>query len=354
MKILLLSRYESLGSRTRVRSLQYLPYLQAQGLQITYSPLLPNSYILDLYAGRRNFITIFKAYFTRIYNLLQAGNYDLIWIENEIMPMLPPWAESFLIRWKLPYLVDYDDAIFHNYDLHPLYLVRKFMGNKIDQVMTKAKLVITGNDYLACRAYQAGAVRVELLPSVIDLDRYQSKPQYKNKIFTIGWIGCPVTAKYLQMVRPALMEICRQGARLILVGLSDLPGYDQEFVEYRPWTYATEVHHILDFDVGIMPLPDEPWTRGKCGYKLIQYMACSLPVVASPVGVNCKIVEHGVNGFLANKTRDWVAAFKILKENNNLKLQMGLQGRSKVEKNYCIQVTAPYLLTMIRICLKKA
>jgi glycosyltransferase involved in cell wall biosynthesis len=111
----------------------------------------------------------------------------------------------------------------------------------------------------------------------------------------------------------------------------------------RDWDEATETAEIGNFDVGIMPLPDNPWERGKCGFKLIQYMACGKPVVASPVGVNREIVVEGVNGFLASTQKEWVDALLRLKENPALRRTMGERGRRMVEERYCLQVTAPRL-----------
>ena len=119
---------------------------------------------------------------------------------------------------------------------------------------------------------------------------------------------------------------------------STLPAVPTEHV---PWTEAAEVAAIAEFDVGIMPLADEPWERGKCGYKLIQYMACGLPVVASPVGVNRQIVEHGVNGFLAETPTQWDEALRTLLADPALRQRMGQAGRQKVERQFSLQVTGP-------------
>ncbi|WP_222927545.1 glycosyltransferase family 4 protein [Biomaibacter acetigenes] len=264
--------------------------------------------------------------------------------------MLPAWAEEIISILKIPYIVDYDDAIFHNYDLNKKRIIRSLLKNKIDKVMKNAAVVIVGNDYLAERAQKAGARRIEYLPTVIDLNRYKLKECGigNNEIFKIGWIGSPATSKYLYLIQDAFKEICLNiRFRLILVGsnkinLSDIP------IEIKPWREETEVEDIKEFDVGIMPLVDEPWERGKCGYKLIQYMACGVPVVGSPVGINNKIIIDGINGFKANTINEWIYAFKKLHQDYNLRLKMGQAGRKLVEQNYCIQVTAPKLIKIIK------
>jgi glycosyltransferase involved in cell wall biosynthesis len=344
-----MTRYGRLGASSRLRSYQYLPFMKKHGIEIEIAPLLDDNYIEDLYSGKgRRKIGILGAYLRRAGRLFGARHFDLIWIEKELFPWVPAWGEVLLDALGIPYVVDYDDAIFHNYDLHPNRLVRFCLGTKIDQVIKRAAVVVVGNDYLGDRARRAGAKRVEYLPTVIDLERYQMALKPRETPFTIGWIGSPATAKYIQLVQPALSEVCRNGkARVVLVGsgpvkLADVP------VVVLPWSEDSEVAAIQGFDVGIMPLPDEPWERGKCGYKLIQYMACGRPVIASPVGINRQIVEQGVNGFLASDMTDWVTSLNELRDNASLRESMGRAGRSKVEKQYCVQVTAPRLAEILQ------
>lgn len=349
MKVLLLSRYSSLGASSRVRCYQYLPYLRDHGFSIDVFPLLDDRYIQDLYNGKRKPISfIIRAYLRRLCVLINARSYDLLWIEKELFPWLPAWAEVLLARMRIPYIVEYDDAIFHRYDLFPNKAVRTVLGGKIDAIMRNASLVIAGNEYLANRARSAGAKRVEILPTVVDLERYSPSSNAENMIFTIGWIGTPVTVKYLHHVHPALAEVCQNNrARVVLVGSGPV-GLDGVPLEVRPWSEKTEVKDICSFDVGIMPLPDTPWERGKCGYKLIQYMACGKPVVASPVGVNKQIVEDGVSGFLASTNDEWVHALNALINDHELMVRMGHAGRKRVEEYYCLQVTAPRLADLLR------
>ena len=348
MKILLLSRYSRLGASSRIRFYQYLPYLKEHGIDVTVAPLLKDKYIDDLYAGRhKNLWAIFRAYLQRLDYLLKSRHFDLLWIEKELFPWLPALGETMLTHLGIPYVVDYDDAVFHSYDMHTNGVLRTFFCGKIDAVMRHASLVIVGNSYLADRAWRVGAKQVEYLPTAIDLDRYCATPQTENAIFTIGWIGSPTTVKYLNLVRPALFEVCNGGnTRLMVVGSGNVELDGVPLVK-RGWAEDTEVANIQSFDVGIMPLPDNPWEHGKCGYKLIQYMACGQPVVASPVGVNKQIIEDGVNGFLAATMADWVCALNALRDNYDLRGRMGRVGRKKVESEYCLQVTAPRLVSLL-------
>ena len=164
MKILLLSRYSRLGASSRLRSYQYLPYLKTHGIDVDVAPLLENDYLKNLYAGRRKDLRgIIRAYIRRLGLLINSNSFDLLWVEKEILPWLPAWAEAILAHLGIPYVVDYDDAIFHRYDMHPKAIIRSLLGGKIDTVMSRAALVIVGNKYLADRARKAGARRVEYL-----------------------------------------------------------------------------------------------------------------------------------------------------------------------------------------------
>jgi glycosyltransferase involved in cell wall biosynthesis len=248
---------------------------------------------------------------------------------------------------SIPYVVDYDDAIFHRYDMHPRRLVRVLLRGKVDTVMRRAALVLVGNEYLAERARRAGAKRVEYLPTVVDVERYGQGLSRAQGHCTIGWIGSPITAPYLALVRAALAEVCQHGnVRVIIVGAQHVPLAEVP-VETRAWSEQTEVQDIQSFDVGIMPLPDAPWERGKCGYKLIQYMACSKPAVASPVGVNQHIIADGVDGFLAATPTQWVQTLRTLCEDGHLRERVGKAARRKVAREYSLHVTAPRLVSLL-------
>jgi glycosyltransferase involved in cell wall biosynthesis len=280
--------------------------------------------------------------------LLTAGRFDLVWIERETLPYLPAIPEWLLFRFGIPYVIDYDDAVFHNYDSHRRWIVRTALGRKIDSVMRYARIVIVGNDYLADRARKAGATCIEYLPTAVDLEGIDPTVQPNNDVFTIGWIGTPANTRYLNRIAPALQEVCKNGAgRLLTVGarqseLAEISG------ENRKWSLDKESADIQTFDVGIMPLPDTPFERGKCGYKILQYFACGRPAIASPVGVNSKIIDHGVNGFLASTINEWIDALKILRSDASLRQRMGKLGRHKIEGPYSLQNTAPHLASLLK------
>jgi glycosyltransferase involved in cell wall biosynthesis len=291
---------------------------------------------------------VLGAYLRRLSVLTRRLKFDLLWVEKELLPWLPAGLEDLFHRSGIPYAVDYDDAVFHRYDLHPAGMVRALLGHKIDRVMRRAALVIAGNDYIADRAVNAGARRVEVLPSVVDVSQYLVNEPGSDPVFRIGWIGSPVTAPYLDGVREVLASLSRESkVKLILIGAGDVQPFAHVPTETLPWSEEIELSMSQKFDVGLMPLVDGPFERGKCGYKLIQYMASGLPVVASPVGVNGQIVEPGVNGYLADSPAEWLAALRVLRDDVHKRKLMGQAGRRKAEQKYNLQGTAPRLFELL-------
>ncbi len=348
MRILLLSRYSRLGASSRLRFYQYLPHLDSTNIRVTVAPLMSNDYVTGLYGGKVPVAKVARAYITRLLWMRRARRFNVIWMEKELLPWIPAWIELALLPTDVPVVVDYDDAVFHRYDRHPSALVRRILGRKIDALMRRASLVVVGNDYLAERAKAAGARHVEFLPTVVDAERYTVESATPGRTLTLGWIGSPATASYLSLVASSLREmIASRRVRVVAVGanpqqVEHLP------VEARPWREETEVSEIQQFDIGIMPLPDEPFERGKCGYKSIQYMACGKPVVASPVGINSVIVRQGVDGFLASTTTEWTEALRKLVDDAALRQRMGAAGRERVLARYSLAVAAPKLEQLLR------
>lgn len=349
-KILVLTKYEDLGASSRYRFCQYIPYLKSQGFDVTLAPLLDNTYVTNVNIGKRNIGNILPLYWQRLSKSLSHRKYDLLWIEKELFPYLPLWFEKISIQ-NMPYVVDYDDAQFHRYDRSSFKLVKMFLSQKIDKVMANAQLVIAGNKYIAERAKRAGAKRIEIIPTAIDLDRYSLKTNKHSEAFNIGWIGSPNNSKYLKSLQSVFQTLNeKQNCQFTLIGAGNLE-IDNIDLTIKKWSENSEVKDIKTFDVGIMPLHNTPWEMGKCGIKLIQYMACSLPVVGTPVGVNQEIIHHGVNGFYASNLDEWTEALLTLANDPQLCSQMGVKGREIVESEYCLQVTAPKLAQLLRSCI---
>lgn len=328
---------------------QYLDILHGQGVHIDVHPLLDAEYIAALYEGRRYSLSrVLRAYLLRVRLLLSAAQYDVVWYEKELLPWLPAGLERIFLTKRVCQIVDYDDAIYERYRANQYGLVRRCFGSKIASVMGTATAVVAGSHALVEYARHAGAQQVHFLPSVVDLAHYPVRAVSTGQPFTVGWIGTPVTAqKYLPVVIPALRLLAEYlDFRLVLIGAGDV-SIDGFEAERRDWRLNEEGTLLADVDVGIMPLTDGRWEAGKCGYKLIQYMACGIPVVASAVGENNYIVSEGENGFLVRSVEEWVAALRALADDPERARAMGLAGRRRVEEAYCLAVTGPRLLEIL-------
>jgi len=351
-RVLLLARYGPLGASSRVRSLQYLPHLAAAGIAVDVAPLFDDGYVARLYGGRRvRWASVAASYGRRALGLLARRRYDVVWVEKELLPWLPAWADLGLLAGgprRARLMLDYDDAVYHRYDAHRRRWVRRALGGKIDALMRAADVVVVGNGILGERARAAGARRVELLPTVVDTARYAPAPRPAGAPFTVGWIGTPRTAVYLRPLAQALAEAAAAAAaRIRLIGAAPDTLAGVAGVERHAWSEAGEVALLQGLDAGIMPLPDAPFERGKCGYKLVQYMACGLPVVASPVGVNAELVAHEQNGLLAETPAEWKAALLRLAGDAALRARMGAAGRRLAVERFSLAAAAPRLSGLI-------
>ena len=340
MNVLVLTRYGRLGASSRLRFLQYRSQLESAGVLCTVQVLIDDEMLRSKYSrGSYRPGQLLRAYAQRMLQLLRRRHFDLLWIEKEALPWMPAGLERRLLH-SVPYVLDYDDAIFHNYDLHSSSWIRRLWGRRIDRLMVGARLVVAGNEYLAQRARDAGTPRVEVVPTVVDLERYGLASVSARVKPIVVWIGSPATVPYLAALSMPLQALAQQldFTLRVIGGKLEIPGVN---VECLDWSEDDEAAQIAECDIGIMPLSDTPWSRGKCGYKLIQYMACGLPVVASPVGANREIVRDAVNGFLANTDQEWVARLGQLLADSALRRRLGQAGRHCVEETYCLQKTAP-------------
>ncbi len=350
LSVLALTRYPRQGASSRTRFLNYLPALKANGIEVTVSPFFDDAYLPTLYDGKKPKTgAILGYYWRRFKTMRKARSFDLIWVEKEALPWMPLAIELSLLR-GVPFVLDFDDAWFHRYATQRHFLVRQMLGMKFEHLAKRARITMVGNDFLAAWAHDAGAQDIVQQPTPVKLECYPPvTPKAANGPLRIGWIGTPTTAAaYLNPLLPVLAEIIREGwASLTIVGAQRMDFSDID-ATVLPWNEAGEVEQLHGFDVGIMPLSDGPWSLGKCAYKLIQYMAVGLPVVASPVGMNCKVVEHGVNGFLAESLDEWRGALLTLANDPDLRRRMGEAGRALVAKEYSLSVVEPNLVSALR------
>jgi glycosyltransferase involved in cell wall biosynthesis len=343
-------KYSRKGASSRLRLYQYLPQLEQAGFSVHIAPLFSDEYLDGLYAGRRSSVlSIARSYLERVRMLRTVDRSNLLIIQGELFPWVPAFAENLLLNGRR-YVLDYDDAVFHRYDLHRLVLIRSLLGRKIDRLMARAHLVIVGNAYLAERAHQAGARQIEVLPTVVDTDRYPVAHFHsRSQSPRVGWIGTPITwASYGKELLTVLSRhFAAQPVEFLAIGASTTESHKGN-LHILPWTEETEAAEIASLSVGLMPLKDTPWARGKCGYKLIQYLACGVPVIASPVGANCEIVNEGENGYLATTLEEWQQSIAKLLDTCGNARQMGMRGREIVHQKYSVQSAGSRLVKILR------
>ncbi len=347
MRALFLNRYGARGASTRYRALQYLPMLAARGWSVEWQPLLPDRYLQRLYLhGRRSFLEVCRAYGRRLTYLCKADlrGFDAIYVQYEVFPYCPAWLESALLARARNLVLDYDDAAYVPYDR------RLFLRGKIPALMRRARAVIVGNDYLSQYARRYNE-RVFVVPTVVDLARYSPRQDYEcrdERGLVIGWVGTPVTARYLSTLAGVLRRIARERAVVVrCVGTPSgfsIPGVA---VENVPWSEATEAEVISTFDVGVMPLAQEPFAQGKCGLKLIQYMACGVPAAGARMGANMEIIRHGADGFLASRDDEYVEIIERLAGDAGLRARIGRAGRARVEERYSLQARAQEFFSVL-------
>lgn len=286
-------------------------------------------------------------YSERLHHLVKGRDFDVVWIEKEMLPWVPGWIARTILG-RLPLVVDFDDAWHLRYSRSPNPLVRLALSKKLERLARRADFVIVANKFLQSWAEDAGADRVTCIPTVVDLRRYPPTSLPAAEPFTIGWIGTPETAPYLETIKNALKKVLsKPGTRLLLVGAepSFLPLPN---VESQSWSEAREADLLQRMHVGIMPLPQGAWEYGKSGYKLVQYMAASRPVVASPVGVNCDVVKEGVNGFFAITEEEWVGNLERFRGNLDLTESFGAAARGTVEESFSLSATIPKIAEILQ------
>lgn len=354
MRLLALTKYGPLAASTRQRFMQYEPALAEAGIALHYSPLLDDAHVQRLAEGRRGSpARVAIAFARRIKDLVRASKFDGLWVHCELFPYLPSWFERLAFIHRKPVIFDYDDAIFHMYDEARNPVVRTILGGKLEALICKSAAVCCGNEYLRDYAARFND-RLLLLPTVVDVEAYRPRPSSAGRPLTIGWIGSSSTWSYVRPILPVLADLCRdRGVRFSAVGAPPEADVDRfDGLAFTQWSEASEIASVQAMDIGIMPLPDEPWARGKSGYKLVQYMACGLPVVASPVGVNSSMVKDGVSGLLASDPEQWRAALTRLIDDADLRASMGQAGRRCAVQDYSLQTHAPRLIEVMREALE--
>jgi glycosyltransferase involved in cell wall biosynthesis len=346
IKVLGLALYGPLAASTRYRLGQYVPGLTSKGIDLQIVHLLGDDYLRGRFSGGSlNLSGLVQSTLARMGDLLRQHECDMVMLHCELFPLMPGWMERALIR--IPYIYDFDDAFYLKYRKGLLGMQSPFLAHKFDTVMGGASAVTAGNQVLAGYAKQHNN-NTQYLPTVVDIMRYLPQPNRRGgPVFTVGWIGSPSTAPYLSELIAPLMALGQETAvRFIVIG-GRAPAIPNVEVVEVDWNENTEVELINSFDVGVMPLPDDDWARGKCAFKLIQYMACAVPVVASPVGANIELINSSC-GLLALGAQEWIDSLRTLRDLPKKRAEMGEVGRERVKQHYSLHQNLPMLENVIR------
>ncbi len=347
LRVLMATRYGRLGASSRLRLLQYAPALDRLGIECTARPFLSDAYVSALYGNGARLPSALAAYGRAVGLARAIRAHDLIWVEKELLPFLPAALERALLGEK-KFILDFDDAWFLRYQTAKNLPARWLLGGKFTALVRRAALTVVANETLHDWAVRQGAREVLLLPTVVDLDQYPVLPEPAGP-FTVGWIGTPVTAPYLQAIEAPLRRLAaEQPLELLIIGAPDLriPGVT---CRHLPWSENAEGALLGQCHVGVMPLSDDAWSRGKSGYKLVQYMAAGRATVASPVGANRTIVVEGITGLLASDAEQWFVALRRLRDDPGLRNRMALAARARVAVDYALSGTAPRLAAAMRM-----
>ena len=323
----------------RYRHEQYLDYLASKGLSCTLSPLLKTKKEDDFFYGKKVFPKIIvgiKALFRRFISVISARKYDIIYIYRDAF-FFGTFFETWLASKDVKIIYDFDDAIWLK-DENPNQGIFNKLKNpaKVATICSLAERVIVGNEYL--KKYASNFNRdVQIIPSTIDFKKYKLTRK-STKSICVGWTGSFSTIKHFETILPALESIKKKYGDKVYFRLIGDPNYtySELQIEGINWNAATESEDLSELDVGLMPLPYNEWTKGKCAMKGLQYMALEIPTIMSPVGVNSDIIQDGVNGFLASTIEEWIEKLSLLIENDALREKVGKAGRKTVEKSFSV------------------
>ncbi|MCQ2375750.1 MAG: glycosyltransferase family 4 protein [Salinivirgaceae bacterium] len=326
----------------RFRFEQYMSYLNACGFDITYANLVSESDDKILYSNGRTLLKCLigiKGLFIRLRNIIQANKFDVILVYREAHFLGFTLFEKLLSKSHAALVFDFDDAIWLNdTSLANQKLSWLKSGSKTSKIAALANIVTVGNSYLAEYAKQT-ASEVMIIPTTIDTNKYKYRKPQETDTLTIGWIGSMTTLKHFISCLPVLRQIkSKYGSKVNFKVIVDVDYKDAELgIVSTKWSKETELEELNKIDIGIMPLPDDDWSRGKCGFKGIQYMSLGIPTVMSPVGVNVDIIDHEQNGFLASTTDEWVDCLSQLIESQQLRQRLGRAGRITVEHRFSVE-----------------
>jgi glycosyltransferase involved in cell wall biosynthesis len=311
-------------------SIDWLPRIPVKGRTLIYSFVI-FPFLKRLFFLKRLIFILFK-------------KYDLVFIQRFF---LPNYLLNLLKQKRINIIYDFDDAI---------YLDKPGRNENLKKtlrMLTATQHIIVSARELESFCLSKGFKNTTIISTPVDIERYGNKSIRVDSEITIGWIGSPYTTKFLLEIEEALSQIFRKyNVNILLIGAYKNFNFDDLPLDIVPWSYEKEPEYLSRIDIGIMPLPDEEYARGKGGYKLFQYMAAGIPIIASPIGINCEIVINNYNGFLAATTQDWIEYFSLLIEKPELRSKLGNHGKQiaeeKFSRNACFGQLSKIITELIR------
>jgi glycosyltransferase involved in cell wall biosynthesis len=323
----------------RFRFEQYFGELEKKGIRFSLYSFYPIWAFESLYS--KNFLKkisgILAGYFQRPFQLLKAINADYILIHRELTPAGPPILEWILIQvFHKKIIYDFDDAIWLSDEKK--WLNHFKWHRKVAWLCRKSYRISAGNAYIAefARRYNPSTI---IIPTTIDTSKSgRFVVIHRQDQVTIGWTGSHTSLKYLDYIREPLEMTLKKYVQIRLcIICNQKPGWEMDRMDFIPWRAAKEWEDLSHIQIGLMPLPEDPWTLGKGGFKILEYFALGIPALASPVGINNQLIEHGKNGFLCNDRDDWIRYLEILIHDPSLRTLMGSAGKKRVEDEFSLE-----------------
>jgi glycosyltransferase involved in cell wall biosynthesis len=356
MKILFLIPYpvgESPSQRFRFE--QYFKILTLKGHDFRVQGFLNSlNWKLFFKSGKWSgkIASLLNGLLKRVAILFRALNYDFVFIHREAAPIGPPvfeWIIAKILTKKIIY--DFDDAIWMTDRINESFILQAIKWrSKVSSICRWSYKVSCGNDYLGAYARQFNK-KVVYNPTTIDTDQRHNRAFYpsrnENRV-VIGWTGSHSTLKYLSYLEPVLYHLENKYSIVDFWVIADEPPVLKRLsrLKFKGWSRQSEIADLSQFDIGIMPLPDDEWAMGKCGFKALQYMALEIPTIASTVGVNKEIIQHGENGFLCSTLEEWEGRLTELIENEGLRNSIGIAARKTVEQRFSVSSNVNNFLTL--------
>lgn len=341
-RILILAPYPfNEAPSQRFRFEQYLSYFNQVGISFDFRPFLSQQTWKTLYESRKTTQKIWGVFisFVKRWSLMfTLRKYDFVFIHREAAHIGPPVFEWIIAKvWRKKIIYDFDDAIWlANYSESNAKFHRLKAYWKVNYCMKWAYKVSAGNDYLAKYASQFNK-NVEIIPTTIDtINLHNINTDYDQERVVIGWTGTHTTMHYLDFLVPVIKELEKTYTFDFLIISNEAPTYHLNSLKFLKWKKETEIQDLSKISIGVMPLENDIWAEGKCGFKGLQYMALGIPALMSPIGVNNQIIDHAKNGYLLKTAEEWKEHLALLLQDKTLRMQIGKSGKQTIDERYSV------------------